>query len=187
MRNIVISILTLGACACTPDGEVAGGDAAAVAAPTASATSLALTSGSITAGDIRLSEGASFEGVATADGLVLGPFVSLYSTQQIPVSPGDVIEWQYAARSISDPTNGEPNNFFIGPVGVDASGAVVQWWEEQAPIYQSEGVRTGGGSWVVGENVTLVGIGMNGNWSEAAPAGDGVIGVQSVQIAKAIP
>ncbi len=190
MKFSYISLACLLAAACVPADSASTGDqesevAAAPAAPAAQGVQLDMST--VSAGALALPEAMGFDGAVVGGELLLGPFVTVYSTETVPVQPGDVVEWAYSARSVSDPTNGLANNFFAGPVGMDASGQIVQWWEEQAPITVAEGVRTGGGRWMVGEGVVAVKVGLNGNWSETQPSADGVIGIQSIQIRRAAP
>ena len=126
----------------------------------------------------------SYEDAVLEGELLLLPMHAVKSVQTMPVRTGDTIKWSATVHAVSEPTNGLPNNFFIGPIGLNATGEVVQWWPSLEPIAVEDGEVTVQGDWVVGEAVETVQIGMHGNWTAEPPVGNGIIGVSSVKITR---
>ncbi|WP_147372617.1 hypothetical protein [Henriciella mobilis] len=127
----------------------------------------------------------SYEDAVVEGELLLLPMHAVKSVQTMAVRAGDAVKWSTTVHAVQDPTNGLPNNFFIGPIGLNAAGEVVQWWPAHDPITVQDGEVTLQGEWIAGESVETVQIGLHGNWAEnQPPAGDGVIAVSDVEITR---
>jgi hypothetical protein len=112
----------------------------------------------------------------------LGRHHNAYSVAHWPAIAGHAYRVHFRAAALADSTNGGKNNFFVGPMYLDAEGKVVGWYKEQPPISVAEGQRTGTVESVAPANAATVHIGVMGNYAKEGQAGDGVIAFAELRL-----
>lgn len=100
----------------------------------------------------------------------------------LPAHPGKTYSVQYRAAAVAEPTNGASNNFFVGPMFLDATGKVLVWFREQPPISLAEGERKGIVEIEAPTDAVTVHIGMQGNYTRDGPSGDGSIAILELRL-----
>jgi len=177
-------ILVLTACGSEPTKEAGS---ATPAAPTSSAVAAPLTSIALdfAAGtkEVTFLSGPSAADHVKEGMLQLQAFEGVMSVG-MPVRVGDTYQLESEVRAVVDSTNGVDNIFFLGPIGLDAKGEIVQWWQVQAPITVAEGTRKSFSYLTIAPGTTEVRIGMHGNWADPKPAGNGTIAFMKAKLDK---
>lgn len=147
---------------------------------------LALDFSRQSADDLVDTNGAPIPGLLIQGGVLhVPPGCGVVSKGSVSVKGVEMMRCLFEVKGVRDAANGAPANFFIGPVGRDAAGAIVLWWTRQNALRVSEGVRKLATEVRIPPSVETVQIGVMGSWSETPPAGDAVLGLLNARLFKA--
>lgn len=117
--------------------------------------------------------------------LRIGQLQAVRSNAHLKAQPGKTYRLDFKVRAISEPSDGGNNNFFVGPMFLDAKENVVGWYREQPPISIAEGVRAGSVESVAPPTAVSVHISLQSNFSQIGRHGDGVIAFSDLRLKEA--
>ncbi len=110
--------------------------------------------------------------------------IGVRSTRSLATGSGEKFCLVFEVAAISDPTNGGPANFFVGPMFLDADGKVVGWWREQPPISVAQGVRRGAVEAVAPAGAATAHISICGSFMKEGPPGNGEIAFSRLHLTR---
>ena len=114
--------------------------------------------------------------------LRLGQLQAVRSNAHLKAQPGKNYRVDFIARAVSEPSDGGNNNFFVGPMFLDARESVVGWYSEQPPISIEEGPRAGSVEFVAPPTAASVHVSLHSNFSKIGRHGDGVIAFSGLRL-----
>ena len=116
-------------------------------------------------------------------GLRIGPGEGAVSVGCMPVTPGAAFVCEFDVQLASPASNGQPVNFYVGPITRDAAGNVVGWWVEQAVFGAGETTRAGVVEATASPGAVTAHVGIHGSAKpDGAPLGDGVLLVTALRL-----
>jgi len=124
-------------------------------------------------------------GGPSPDGLVEGaylfePLIGAISRKSFPAKEGDSYAVDYTVNLVSAPTNGKEPAYVVGPMFLDAAGAVLSWGKVEVPL--TEATRTGRVESVAPAGTVVVHLRISGMWSKEQPSPDGIFSYTAAKL-----